>query len=624
MDLNLIAKEINNLLDQRRKELELTFIEEKHIYYMKDTNGILRKNFPSVSKLIKMFHKPFDAEGMALKMSKGDPEAAKQLQEQWRELGRLSTNLGSRVHFELENELVSRYDNFKEVRKPIFECNQEQIIKSDNMIAAGKKYIDLMEERGAVLLDTEIVLGDNTLGYTGQADKSWLMLNKEKNNFGIVITDWKGLPVDTPILTNNGWKNMGELSFNDKVFDKDGNLVSIMNFSKIKNIKCLKISFDNGEEIIADHEHRWLVYKKKGNTVKESVMTTQEIKDYYESLNKRDSHKILKIKNPKPLQLPYRELPIDPYLLGVWLGDGHSSCASITQANEKVWEEIKKRGYSIGEDISGGSSGEAKTRTVFDIRGPLNMLDLKNNKHLPDEYLLSSYEQRLDLLRGLMDSDGHYSKKRKRFSISTTKLNQVEFFVKLISSLGLKPTVIKYDKKLNGDLIKCFNIEFTTNEFNPFLCRNQDINVEIFKDKHSYRNIISVIDCDSVPTRCIEVNSPTNTFLFGHSMIVTHNTNQPKNFEVRHYTGNMYSPFNSIPDNSLGHYYIQLPLYGKLLLKMLEGTKYGNVNLLGCVVVLLKDDGAFVEYKVPPVVNKEVLNLDITNYTGQKKHNYVF
>jgi hypothetical protein len=59
------------------------------------------------------------------------------------------------------------------------------------MIIAGKQYLDLMEERGAVLLDTEMVLGDPELGYTGQPDKGWLMMNKDKSNYGLVITDWK-------------------------------------------------------------------------------------------------------------------------------------------------------------------------------------------------------------------------------------------------------------------------------------------------------------------------------------------------------------------------------------------------------------------------------------------------
>ena len=159
-NLEEVSLEIKDLLENRRQNLELTFVEEKHIYFMKDNDGKLKSNFPSVSKLVKKFHKAFDADGMALRMSKGDPEAAKLLQEQWRKAGDLSTNMGSRVHFELESSLIGRYGDYKEVRQPIFEIDDEQKRKSDNMIQAGKNFLDIMHDRGATLLDTEIVLGD--------------------------------------------------------------------------------------------------------------------------------------------------------------------------------------------------------------------------------------------------------------------------------------------------------------------------------------------------------------------------------------------------------------------------------------------------------------------------------
>ena len=206
MDLHKIAEEIRNTLEEKRKELELTFIEEDHIYYMKDINGKIRSNFPSVSKVLKKFYIPFDADTKALQMSDGDEYEANILLEKWKKAGDYSTNLGSRVHYELEFDLIGRYDNYKEIRRPIFECDDVQIDKSDRMISAGKEFIDLMISRGAVLLDTEIVLGDPELGYTGQPDKIWLMLNKTKDNFGIVVTDWKtNQPKNFLVQPYTGW-----------------------------------------------------------------------------------------------------------------------------------------------------------------------------------------------------------------------------------------------------------------------------------------------------------------------------------------------------------------------------------------------------------------------------------
>jgi hypothetical protein len=191
MNLNDISLEMRDVLEEKRKQLELSFIEEDHIYYMRDLNGEIKSNFPSVSRLISKFHKHFDSEGKALQMCKGDPEATKELLAEWKLKGDLSTNMGSRVHFELEKDTVGRFGSYKDVRQPIFEINDEQQRKSDAMIGAGKQFLDLMLERGGVLLDTEIVLGDPEEGYTGQPDKVWLMMNRQKTDYGLVITDWK-------------------------------------------------------------------------------------------------------------------------------------------------------------------------------------------------------------------------------------------------------------------------------------------------------------------------------------------------------------------------------------------------------------------------------------------------
>jgi len=190
MDLNKIAIEIREILYSKREELGLTFIEEDHVYFMKDVNGKLRNDFPSVSKVLKKFYTEFPTEEVALNKAKGDVELAEQLKQEWALAGTYSTNMGSRTHYFLEKEIIKKFGDYKSVREPIFECDFTQILKSDSMIHAGKNYIDLMIERGAVLLDTEIVLGHPELGYTGQPDKVWLIIGKN-GEIGIIITDWK-------------------------------------------------------------------------------------------------------------------------------------------------------------------------------------------------------------------------------------------------------------------------------------------------------------------------------------------------------------------------------------------------------------------------------------------------
>lgn len=203
MDLKIIAKEIRDIISQRQKELELSFEEDKHIYTMMG-----KKNYPSVSKVIKKFYKAFPTEEAAFNKAGGDPQRQQELIKEWAAAGEYSTNLGSRVHYVLEKCLIDKNQNYKDVRKPVFECDLEQLMKSDRMISAGRKYLEVMEERGAVLLDTEIILGDPELGYVGQPDKIWLIMNKDQNEFGLIVTDWK----------TNKEKNFQETDFTERMY----------------------------------------------------------------------------------------------------------------------------------------------------------------------------------------------------------------------------------------------------------------------------------------------------------------------------------------------------------------------------------------------------------------------
>ena len=190
MDLTKIAQEIREIISQKQKEFQLTFEEESHKYTMLDLDGDLKSDFPSVSKVMKIFYDDFPTEQAAYSKAGGDPDEAERLINEWAELGRKSTNLGSRCHYILEEHTLKEFGIEKEVRQPIFDCDAEQIIKSDSMIVAGKRYIDLLKERGCVLIDTEMVLGHPELGYTGQPDKVWLVVGTN-GKIGILITDWK-------------------------------------------------------------------------------------------------------------------------------------------------------------------------------------------------------------------------------------------------------------------------------------------------------------------------------------------------------------------------------------------------------------------------------------------------
>lgn len=185
-----IASEIRDVVDKKQKDLELSFVEDTHTYFIKNNEGKIVSNFPSVSTVITQFYDPFDDLSKSLDMCDGHLGHQDLMLTTWRETATYANSRGSRVHFLLETDLLKIYKSDKKVRKPIFECDQEQIDTGNRMIDAGHKFIALMHRRGAVLLDTEMVLGSNTLKYTGQPDKVWLMRN-ENGELGFIITDWK-------------------------------------------------------------------------------------------------------------------------------------------------------------------------------------------------------------------------------------------------------------------------------------------------------------------------------------------------------------------------------------------------------------------------------------------------
>mgnify|MGYP001110188470 FL=1 len=191
MELKKIAEEIRGIIENKKEELNLSFIEDTHTYFMRGSNGETSSKWPSVSKLLKLFYEPFPADEIAYKKAKGDRVEMQRLLDEWSAAGSYATNMGSRVHYILEKKIIEQNGDYKDVREPIFEVDLEQEMKSNSMINAGEKFIKLMVDRDAVLLDTEMVLGHPELGYTGQPDKVWLVMNKEKTGFGLVITDWK-------------------------------------------------------------------------------------------------------------------------------------------------------------------------------------------------------------------------------------------------------------------------------------------------------------------------------------------------------------------------------------------------------------------------------------------------
>jgi hypothetical protein len=473
--------------------------------------------------------------------------------DEWAKTNRESCERGTKIHAAMEKKFYSGASSYSLKSYGLggkFVCKQNYTPLDLESAVYPEYLISRVSEDGHIRL-------------AGQID----LLVKDGND--IYIIDYKGLPLDTVIPTKTGWTTIGDIKEGDEIFDRDGNITKVIHKSDIHYNPCYKITFDNGESIVADHEHRWLIsFRRPDKTFSDRIMTTEEIAKWLIE-KPRTSYNIPKILNSKPLNLPEIDLPIDPYVLGCWLGDGSKSCGILTNINPKVWEEISNRGYTYGDNLS--DEAHAEMRTIYGIRKELNHLELLNNKFIPDLYMRASFQQRLDLLRGLMDTDGYYHEGRKRFVMGTTQEWQARDLIKLVSTLGIKATLFEVDKRCNGKIFKGWDVCFSTNGLNPFLVRNQDINFPLI-DKHSFRNIVSVERVDTIATQCLEVDSPSHTFLFGESMIVTHNTNKELKMKSGYDPATkkyamMKFPLNNLMDCNFMHYTLQLSTYAWMIEK---------------------------------------------------------
>ena len=381
----------------------------------------------------------------------------------------------------------------------------------------------------------------------------------------VIIHDWKGLAINTKIPTPNGFVTMGDLKVGDTVFDKDGKQVIVKNKSVVHHKDCYKVTTAEGVELIADHDHRWLV--NLGSPKRsDAVITTTEMLDYKGAI---------RIPVQGAIDTEDADLPIDPYVFGIWLADGTKSNSQLTELRDSpVWAEIERRGYSIG--LPQKSKSRATTRTILGISGHLRELGVICNKHIPDSYMFASYKQRLDLMRGYMDGDGYWNECRKQANTSTTSEVQANYVMTLAESLGWRSYKAKIKTHGFGREVTAWTVSFNP-DANPFLVRNQDIELRSSFNQR-YRYVKSVEKVKSVPTQCIEVTGDSHTYLAGENFIVTHNTNDSVTKRVYQEKD---SPFKKDVDNTqLGEYWLQLSFYAYILKQYGINTKELQIHHL--------------------------------------------
>jgi LAGLIDADG-like domain len=339
------------------------------------------------------------------------------------------------------------------------------------------------------------------------------------------------LALDTPLPTPIGWTSIGEVKSGDVLFDEKGEPCTVTETSEVHlNHECYRVTFDDGSSIIADADHRWELAGGQ-------IVRTLDLK-----------HSGGKIQMMPSLKTEPADLKIDPYILGLWLGDGTSTNASYTMLladMEEMEDHIRAAGYKPLPPRVSKSYPTLAAQTMSGLTEHLDHYGLRKNKHIPDDYLRASVEQRIELLKGLMDTDGTIGiKAGYQCSFTTTSELLRVGFSELLRSLGIKAKAAYHhrDMMYRGQIVRCapsYQFYFQA-YFVPFKLRRKAEKIKYeyategfrlggIKRSQQYR-VVAIDEVPSEPVRCLSVNSPSNLFLAGHAMVPTHNSSLETKF----------------------------------------------------------------------------------------------
>ncbi len=388
--------------------------------------------------------------------------------------------------------------------------------------------------------------------------------------YGGAVAGGKLQRLTTPIPVPSGWTAMGDLVAGDSVLGEDGQVhtVLIAHEPSIPE-RAYRLVFDDGSELVAGGEHLWLTYDNaelaaltrndpewrarrrakrptKGpggnrselfsqvaaarNTqraldhesapVTGSIRTTDEIAATLHTSRGNTNHAI---PVTAPVALPHADLPLDPYLLGVWLGDGSKSGGQITGMDAEIFQSFLDAGFEMGT-VQARTTNQAVQVCILGLASILRRLGVLNNKHVPLAYLRASIPQRLALLQGLMDTDGTVNG-LGQVEFTNTNRRLADAVRELACSLGHKVRMRESRATLYGkDCGPKWVLKWSSPDPLFRLPRKSVKQRMTFRRTTRFRYIVACEPIEPEPMRCITVDNPSGLYLAGESFIPTHNS----------------------------------------------------------------------------------------------------
>jgi SNF2 family DNA or RNA helicase len=373
-----------------------------------------------------------------------------------------------------------------------------------------------------------------------QKEAVQFLLSKKK----CILADDMGLgklqDLDTPTPTPNGMKRFGDLKVGDQVFGSNGKPCTILQVFPHKQKDIYEIEFTDGSKTNCGLEHLWIVQTVDGAYRREDwkVMSLEEMLNMGLEYNSKYPFHRYKFRIPitEPVEYKEKEYFIHPYLMGMLLGDGNlcnqgvrvsipdTEIESVDRLKELLNENYR---FSIHKGTCPQYTIVGKEKiTINEYNREIKRLGLfvhGGEKFIPQEYLFGSIEQRKELLMGLMDSDGHISKKKNKISYSTISKQLSEDVCFLVQSLGGLATIHEYDRTNEGKSVE-YNVSIQL-RFCPFKLKRKAERYTI-DDKHRKYLIKSVKSAKVIKkadAMCIKVDSKDESYLT-NNYIVTHNT----------------------------------------------------------------------------------------------------